>query len=247
MPTTPVATFPASGICPFYPTGYARQSVRLPASVTYPKGQVLGEVAGNNEVQTITITGTPTGGTFTVTFGGQTTAAIAYNATAATVQAALQAMTSIGANNVTVTGGPGPGTPWVVTFRNALGSTNVAQMTTTDSLTGGASPASAVTTTTQGAAGTPGTFRAYDPAGTDGRQIPKGVLEFDCATDASGNITFGTGTAGNWVGAFVQSAPAFFRGCFATGELTGLDEVALANAGWRLVSGTVGNGVVELP
>ena len=44
-----------------------------------------------DEVQTVTITGGPTGGTFTLTWGGQTTAAIAYNATAATVQALNEA------------------------------------------------------------------------------------------------------------------------------------------------------------
>lgn len=48
-----------------------------------------------------------TGGTFTLTFGGQTTSAIAYNATTATVQAALAALSSVGAGNVTVTGTAG--------------------------------------------------------------------------------------------------------------------------------------------
>lgn len=103
-----------------------------------------------NEVQVITITGTPVSGTLTVTFGGQTTAAIPYNATAVQVEAALEALTTIQPDNVTVTGGPGPGTPWTVTFTNALGGTNVAAMTTTDSLGGGTSPASAVTTSTPG-------------------------------------------------------------------------------------------------
>lgn len=49
-----------------------------------------------DEVQTITITGSPTGGDFTLTFGGKTTAAIAKGATALQVQAALQALESIG-------------------------------------------------------------------------------------------------------------------------------------------------------
>src|SRR5262249_41925037 len=52
-----------------------------------------------DEVQTVTLTGNPTGGTFTLTFSGQTTAAIAYNASAATVQSALQALSSIGSGN----------------------------------------------------------------------------------------------------------------------------------------------------
>jgi hypothetical protein len=46
--------------------------------------------ADTNEQQTVTITGTPTSGGFTLTFEGHTTPQIAYNATAATVEAALK-------------------------------------------------------------------------------------------------------------------------------------------------------------
>lgn len=45
-----------------------------------------------NRVQVVTITGTPTGGTFTLSFNGNTTAALAYNAAAATVQTAVQGL-----------------------------------------------------------------------------------------------------------------------------------------------------------
>lgn len=48
--------------------------------------------------------GVPTTGTFTLTFGGQTTTALAYNATAAQVQTALRAISSIGAGNCSVQG-----------------------------------------------------------------------------------------------------------------------------------------------
>lgn len=51
--------------------------------------------AGTDEVQSVTITDA-TGGTFTLTFNGKTTAAIAYNATPAQVQAALRALSTIG-------------------------------------------------------------------------------------------------------------------------------------------------------
>ncbi len=110
------------------------------------------QVNGTDEVQRITITGTPTGGTFTVTWNAQTTAAIAFNAIASAVQTAIQALSNVGAGNVTCSGGPLPGTPVDVTFTGALGKTNVAAMTTTDSLTGGSTPASAVTTPTAGVA-----------------------------------------------------------------------------------------------
>lgn len=109
--------------------------------------------AGTNEEQTITITGTPTGGSFTITFGGETTAAIPYNATAAQVKAALLALPSLVYGDIEVTGGPGPGTPWVVEFMGRYSGMAVAAMTTTDSLTGGTTPESAVTESTAGVAG----------------------------------------------------------------------------------------------
>ncbi|MGZ9830254.1 hypothetical protein ACXYTP_25400, partial [Tsukamurella ocularis] len=45
-----------------------------------------------------------TSGTYKLGYGGQLTAPIAYNADAATIQAALEALSTIGAGNVTVTG-----------------------------------------------------------------------------------------------------------------------------------------------
>jgi hypothetical protein len=103
--------------------------------------------AGTSEVQTVTITGTPTGGTFTLTFSAQTTAAIAFNAAAATVQNALNALANL--DGVTVSGAAGG--PYTVTFPASMG--NVAQMTGDGSgLTGGTAPAVAVATTTPGVA-----------------------------------------------------------------------------------------------
>ena len=113
----------------------------------------------SDEVQTVTITGGPTGGTFTLTYSGQTTAGIPYNASAAAVQTALENLSNIGVGDVVVTGGPGPGTPYTVTFGGALADTNVAQMTASGaSLTGGTTPAVNVTTATAG--GTAATNKA---------------------------------------------------------------------------------------
>jgi hypothetical protein len=65
-----------------------------------------------------------TGGTFTLTYGGATTAAIAYNATAATVKTRLEALASVGAGNVVVTGNAGG--PWTVTFGGTLAGSQAA-------------------------------------------------------------------------------------------------------------------------
>lgn len=106
--------------------------------------------AGANEVQVLTFYGTPSGGTFTLTYDGQTTAAIAYNADAATVDAALEALSNIGAGDVTCTGGSLPGTPITITFGGALANTNVPLITATvSSLTGG-SISAAISTVTPG-------------------------------------------------------------------------------------------------
>lgn len=136
-------------------------------------GQVLTKM-GTSEAQTITISGTPTGGTFTLTLPAvgldlaQTTAAIAYNATAATVAAALNALQRIAsAGGVSASGGALPGSAVTVTFPASMG--DAPQLTSTNSLTGGSSPAIAHATTTAGLASN-GKFGPYDPSATDGRQ-----------------------------------------------------------------------------
>lgn len=103
-----------------------------------------------NELQRVTITGAPTGGTFTLTYSGQTTAAIPYNAAASAVQTALEALSNIGVGDVSCTGGALPGAPVDVEFTGDLAGISVTQMTATSSLTGGTTPAVAVTTVTEG-------------------------------------------------------------------------------------------------
>lgn len=94
------------------------------------------------EVQTLTISGSPTGGTFTLTLDGKTTAAIAYNATAAQVAAALNKLNGV---NVTVSLS---GAVYTVTFREPVGNAN--QLTAAGSFTGGSSPAITPATSTPG-------------------------------------------------------------------------------------------------
>ncbi|MDX3044107.1 hypothetical protein PV383_44145 [Streptomyces caniscabiei] len=105
----------------------------------------------SDEVQQVAITGSPTGGTYTLTLSGQTTAGIAYNATASAVQSALEALSNVEVGDVVCAGGPHPGTPVTVTFEGQFAGTDVPQMTgSAASLTGGTSPAVVVTTTTPG-------------------------------------------------------------------------------------------------
>jgi hypothetical protein len=111
-------------------------------------------VTGVNEVQEVDLaSGTANNGTFTLTFSGQTTAATAWNATAATVQANLEALSTIGAGNVSVSGTDITSTGYTVTFIGDLMAQNVAEMTIDGALLTGAVPVAQVTTTTAGSAG----------------------------------------------------------------------------------------------
>lgn len=114
-------------------------------------GKITATNPAANEKQTLTITGTPTGGTFTLAFGGATTSAIAYNATAATVQSNLEGLSSIGLGNVRCSGGGLPGTPVVIEFIQDLGKADQALIVADGaSLTGGTTPTAAVAQTTAG-------------------------------------------------------------------------------------------------
>ena len=113
-------------------------------SITYP-GTL-------NDIQTISTTGIPTGGTFTVLFGGQTSGTIAYNASAATLQTALNAMSSIGASGVTCYGGPLTTAPIVIVFTGTGLSSLLQPLITlgTNSLTGGTNPSVSLSHTLPG-------------------------------------------------------------------------------------------------
>jgi hypothetical protein len=123
-----------------------------PLGAAAPTSATTTLAAGSNEVQTVTITGVPTGGTFTLSFGGQTTSPIAYNAIASAVQSALQALSTIGTGNATVAGSAGG--PYTVTFVGALSGIDVALLTASGaSLTGGTTPTVTVVATTPGVTG----------------------------------------------------------------------------------------------
>lgn len=115
--------------------------------------------SGTSEVQTLSL-GAASAGTFTITFLGQTTAAIAYNANAAAVQAALEALASIGTGNVTVTGGALPATT-TLTFAGALATQPNLPLITVNS-TGLTGATVTIARTATGASKTPLTDRVPD-------------------------------------------------------------------------------------
>ena len=92
--------------------------------------------AAVDEIQTIS--STATGGTFAMSFGGQTTGALAFNATAAQIDTALEALSSIGAGNVTCAGGPLGTAGVTVAFAGTLAGQDAAMVTVDNTnMTGG--------------------------------------------------------------------------------------------------------------
>lgn len=129
--------------------------------------------ASVDEVNTITSHATTpaTAGTFTLTVEGQTTAGIAYNATAADVQAALEALSNVAVGDVTVvaTAESNLGAPLAIVTINwtkAMGGKDLAVSANFGGLTGNPH---VLATPTQGFTGVSSRIRpqeafAFDPA-----------------------------------------------------------------------------------
>lgn len=154
-------------------------------------------VAGTDEVQTITFGGTPTGGTIKLGFEGFTTAAITWSATNATlvanIDAALEALPTIGASNVTTAVGTmtaGIGTI-TITFVAALGKKAVSTITVVSNALTGTSPTVAVAETTPGVTAT-------------ARGAPKGAKLID-TTNGLDYMNTGTAAAPTWTKVGTQS------------------------------------------
>lgn len=220
---------------------------------TTPGAAITTGTAGSgtaNEVQVVYASGTVSGGTFTITYSGQTTSALDYNATTAAVQTALEALSNLAPGDVVVTGTAG--TRYILTFGGTLVNTDVSAVTIGNgSITGGGSYL--VATATAGQAGSNGTYKAYLSSSTDGSETAKAILEFACATDSSGNITLGTGSAGGDKQQFAVNAsvPAFVAGTFRCEDLQQtagagqLTEAAVASLG-VLIAGSVTNGLLRI-
>lgn len=106
-----------------------------------------------NEIQRLTITGTPTGGTITVSFEGEEII-IPFDATAPEIYALLTLASSIGPANVDTTGGDLPGTAVDIEFINDLSNTDVPMLLlVSNDLTGGTAPDATITLVQSGCCG----------------------------------------------------------------------------------------------
>jgi hypothetical protein len=142
-----------------YPNGEIRSGIVL--GLVTATG-LYGPYGGRaNEVQTVGL-GAATAGSVTITFDGEVTGAIAFNATAAQVQTAMEGLSNINPGDVAVTGGPLPG-GITLTFNGRYAGLDVPQVVVTPTgLTGGTVT---VATATQGGSTV-----------NDGREVARGHL-----------------------------------------------------------------------
>jgi len=196
-------------------------------------GHIPGTGTAVNEVQTVTITGTPTGGTWRLIWGTLFSEAIAYNATTTAVRTSLEKI--FGTGNIAVGGGPLPGTAITLTFQGDTAGLGQVLATAVAAFTGGASPAIAVTRTTVGKpAG--GVWDVYNDAQSDGTQVARRVLRYQGSTNHLGQTTYGD-TPDIDRAATVRGIPAYFQGHFRCSDLVGLDANGVVDLG-RLIVGT---------
>lgn len=137
------------------------------------------QASGTAEVQTLTEGTAMTAGTYTLTFNGQTTTALAFNASATTIQAALEALSNVVPGDIVVSsaGNAGIDTAVVsITFYGNLQG-DVAQLTSNQtSLTGTFTHATA----TPGVAGAAdGRQTAANIVGINDTFLPWQLLEGD--------------------------------------------------------------------
>jgi hypothetical protein len=140
---------------------------------------------GLSEVQSLVTTGTPTGGTFTLSFSGQVSPAIAYNATAAQVQTALFTLPALN-GNVVCAGGPLPSAV-TVTFVNQLANNPQPLIVLViNSLTGGASPGVSLSRSVAGVVANPLRMRIETgPLGAFPRAVRVNSIELYMTKGAS--------------------------------------------------------------
>lgn len=261
MPLTYNVYFQMGGLQPLFSGEEKFVNIGLKVSSTFVQGTVMGELTVANDVQTIT--GTASGGTFTVTVtipgnAAVTTAALAYNVATADLQIALRALvaglfipgtngeTTVGTAGFTVSGSAG--TSYVITAAGTLVSTFLPIFTLgTTLLTGGTAT---IAHTTKGIGRN--TFAAYASGNSDGSQVPKCILAYDAVTDANGNITLGDQGGGEDHQQTQPIIPAFIEGTFDCAALTGLDATAVAGTTGiaplgRLLEGSVTAGIFRMP
>lgn len=178
-----------------------------------------------SEQQLLYIVGSPTGGTFKLTFGGQETGNITFSATAGTmasnIQTALLALSNVGSGQLTVatttfpniyqSGGPAP---YNITFAGTLANTGLPLVyMSSNSLSGGEAEQVIVRRTTKGQSYADGLLTLI-PSG-----LPSPTITAQISSSTGANLT----GAFRWVMTYVsstygwESPPSEYRGLTGMG------------------------------
>jgi hypothetical protein len=219
-----------------YPQDLRENAVRLGANLTLTKGILLAKLTSDgfyhayaqpDRSQTIVIPGVLTAGTWTITAtksdGTQvTTGLLAYNATAADVATALNAV--LGASAVAVSGDY---TGFIVVF-SGTGYTKIKQPLITVDVAALTTPTSATVSDTTSLLGT---------------EAPSCILIRACVTDASGLVYYSNSAVVTAVNRAYQHAQVYEAGTFKAADLRGWDD----NAATAMGAHTTSSGYIRIP
>lgn len=164
------------------------------------------DVASTNEVQTIDVTATVSGGSFKLTFNGVQTGALAWNISNADLKTALEALSPLSEISppglVTISNGPMPADT-TITFGGGLAAEDVPALVIDGSLLTGGGSAAIVTTT----------------PGVQGGPVAAGILArgIDTGTNNQADAD--------------QHVDIYRSGTFKTAALVGLDANAITDLG----------------
>lgn len=210
----------------------------------YQAGQLLAEYSGTaaNEVQTLTASGTVSGGTYSLalTVNGETIALVtnaAYNASVSTLQTAIDNVLDARGlgEKITVGGGAFPGTALTFTFSGRFAGRTMPLIAVDASSLTGTTPGAAVTRTTTGNPGE-GVFGKYTSGASNGLQNAKGILQQTVSVSFDRVVTMGQPPFGLSASNQVDS-PMFVTGYFASDEIIGGIATALTSLQGRIIIG----------
>lgn len=166
--------------------------------------------AAVSEVQTITPSAQAASGSFTLTYDGETTAAIDYDATAAEIETALEALSTVDTGDITVGGvmmNAGVG-GMTFTFADTLGDVDAISMTSSLKTAGNADITGTIAETTKG-------FKTQGILGSDATaSLSSGRLTITDAESGYSQSDF----AMAWSGDGTLEVPAYFEVSTVGGE-----------------------------
>jgi len=195
----------------------------LDGSFVFKQGSALGavQVAAQSEVVTLSISGAPTGGTFTPVLNFDkpyVLPAQAFNVTLANFQAALIAAVPEFNGNITVTGTAG--TTYTCTFNNAFANQRIGGLwSVTNAFTGGTTPSAAWARTTRGSCG----LAQLDLYSQASNNHVDAFLRYDTTLTPGGGLV-PSGMAGSVPGLNQPYQPTvYIEGIFDPNDLVGVD------------------------